>query len=86
MGGEFSLFGRLAAQWANRDLDSSKGFGPGGATGVRAFPGGEAYGDAGFVTQLEARKSGALAVRGGPAMSEKSASGTQFRAAASMAS
>jgi hemolysin activation/secretion protein len=135
MGGEFSLFGRLAAQWANKNLDSSEGFGPGGVTGVRAFPGGEAYGDAGWVMQFEARKSGeglqpygfydmggsrtnihawtpgndhrfisgvglgvrgqfdrwtmdasgALAVRGGPATSEKSASGTQFWVTASMA-
>ena len=53
---DVSLYGRVAAQWASKNLDSSEGFGPGGITGVRAFPGGEAYGDAGWVTQLELRR------------------------------
>lgn len=54
---ELSLFGRVAAQWANKNLDSSEGFGPGGVNGVRAFPGGEAYGDEGWVAQLELRRA-----------------------------
>lgn len=57
-GPDAALFGRLAVQWANKNLDSSEGFGPGGVSGVRAFPGGEAYGDVGWVAQLELRKNG----------------------------
>ncbi len=50
-----SLFGRLSAQWADKNLDSSERFGLGGPSGVRAYPTGEAYGDEGWLLQLEAR-------------------------------
>jgi hemolysin activation/secretion protein len=55
VGGPISAFGRLSAQWADKNLDSSEGFGLGGATGVRAYPEGEAFGDAGWLAQLELR-------------------------------
>ncbi|HEX7639239.1 MAG TPA: ShlB/FhaC/HecB family hemolysin secretion/activation protein [Burkholderiaceae bacterium] len=58
LGPAVTLFGRVAAQWASKNLDSSEGFGPGGVTGVRAFPGGEAYGNEGWVAQMELRRSG----------------------------
>ncbi len=51
----FNLFGRLSAQWASRNLDSSEGFGLGGPNGVRAYPVGEAYGDEGALAQVELR-------------------------------
>jgi len=50
-----SFFGRVSAQWANKNLDSSEGFSLGGASGVRAYPSGEGNGDAGWLAQLEAR-------------------------------
>lgn len=51
----FNLFGRLSAQWASRNLDSSEGFGLGGPNGVRAYPVGEGYGDEGALAQVELR-------------------------------
>lgn len=50
-----NLFARFAAQGATQNLDSAEGFGLGGPFGVRAFPVGEAYGDEGWLTQIEAR-------------------------------
>ncbi|WP_210756766.1 ShlB/FhaC/HecB family hemolysin secretion/activation protein [Caldichromatium japonicum] len=50
-----TLFGRLSAQWAGKNLDSSERFLLGGATGVRAYPQGEGLGDEGWLLQLEAR-------------------------------
>lgn len=50
-----TLYGRAAAQGASKNLDSSEDFGLGGASGVRAYPGGEGFGDTGWLTQLEAR-------------------------------
>jgi hemolysin activation/secretion protein len=47
--------GRLAAQWASKNLNSSESFGLGGVNGVRAYPEGEGYGDAGWVFQGELR-------------------------------
>ncbi|WP_426337992.1 ShlB/FhaC/HecB family hemolysin secretion/activation protein [Pseudoduganella sp. S-14] len=49
------VYGRLSAQWASKNLDSSQKFGLGGRNGVRAYPGGEGYGDAGALLQLEVR-------------------------------
>jgi len=49
------LYGRISAQWANKNLDSSQKFGLGGRNGVRAYPGGEGYGDEGAMVQLELR-------------------------------
>jgi hemolysin activation/secretion protein len=51
----WSLFGRIASQWAPRNLDSAEGFGLGGANGVRAYPSGEAFGDIGTLAQIELR-------------------------------
>ncbi len=52
---KLSLYGRATAQWASKNLDSSEDFGLGGAGGVRAYPGGEGFGDDGWVVQMEAR-------------------------------
>jgi len=49
------VYGRISGQWASRNLDSSQKFGLGGRNGVRAYPGGEGYGDAGIMAQLELR-------------------------------
>lgn len=49
------LYARFAAQWADKNLDSSEDFGLGGANGVRAYPSGEGFGDAGRLLQLELR-------------------------------
>ena len=50
-----SVFGHLAAQWAQKNLDSSEKFSLGGASGVRAYPVGEGSGDEGWLLQTEAR-------------------------------
>ncbi|NVM75196.1 hemolysin activation/secretion protein [Duganella sp. SG902] len=49
------LYGRVSAQWADKNLDSSQKFGLGGRNGVRAYPSGEGYGDSGALAQLELR-------------------------------
>lgn len=49
------LYGRVSAQWASKNLDSSQKFGLGGKNGVRAYPSGEGYGDQGGFVQAEAR-------------------------------
>ncbi len=56
----FSLFGRIAVQWTDRNLDSSESFGLGGVDGVRAYPVDEGYGDEGWLAQLELRYTAAL--------------------------
>lgn len=48
-------YARVSAQWADKNLDSSEGFGLGGANGVRAYPTGEGYGDEGWLAQFELR-------------------------------
>jgi hemolysin activation/secretion protein len=50
-----SLFGRLSAQRAGKNLDSSEGYSLGGAQGLRAYSQGEGTGDEGYLVQLEAR-------------------------------
>lgn len=50
-----NLYARVSAQWAGKNLDSSEKFGLGGIHGVRAYPSGEGYGDAGLLAQLELR-------------------------------
>jgi len=50
-----NLYARFAAQWANKNLHSSESFGLGGQGGVRAYPLGEGYGDAGWLLQTELR-------------------------------
>jgi hemolysin activation/secretion protein len=52
-----SLFGRVSAQWADKNLDSSEKLGLGGSNGVRAYPSGEGFGDQGWLAQLELRYS-----------------------------
>ena len=57
-----TLFGRLSAQRAGKNLDSSEGYSLGGAQGVRAYSQGEGTGDEGYFVQLEARyQMGSLA-------------------------
>lgn len=50
-----NLYGRISAQWANKNLDSSQKFGLGGRNGIRAYPSGEGYGDSGALAQIELR-------------------------------
>lgn len=53
--GPLSLYGAVRGQVANKNLDSSEQMALGGAYAVRAYPEGEAYGDQGYVANLEAR-------------------------------
>ena len=50
-----SLYAAINGQFASKNLDISEKMGLGGANGVRAYPEGEAYGDQGYVLNLEAR-------------------------------
>lgn len=50
-----SLFVRASGQATNENLDSSEGFGISGPASVRAYPSGDAFGDEGWLTQLELR-------------------------------
>lgn len=50
-----SLYASLSGQAASKNLDSSEKLGLGGMNGVRAYPQGEAYGDEGYLVNLEAR-------------------------------
>ena len=51
-----TLFASVSGQWASKNLDVSEKMGIGGVGGVRAYPGGEAYGDEGYVVNLEVRQ------------------------------
>jgi hemolysin activation/secretion protein len=53
--GPVSLFGQVRGQVASKNLDISEKMELGGAYGVRAYPEGDAYGDEGYVMNLEAR-------------------------------
>jgi hemolysin activation/secretion protein len=53
--GPLSLFGQVRGQLASKNLDISEKMELGGAYGVRAYPEGDAYGDEGYVMNLEAR-------------------------------
>lgn len=55
LSGAWTLHARVAAQWASMNLDSSEGFGLGGADAVRAYPSGEGYGDRCWLGQVELR-------------------------------
>ncbi|MDO8071852.1 ShlB/FhaC/HecB family hemolysin secretion/activation protein [Janthinobacterium sp. SUN176] len=57
LGGETSLFGTVSGQAASKNLDVSEKMGIGGVGGVRAYPGGEAYGDQGYVLNVELRQN-----------------------------
>jgi len=50
-----SLYAAINGQFASKNLDISEKMGLGGAYGVRAYPVGEAYGDEGYIVNLEAR-------------------------------
>lgn len=50
-----TLYAAVNGQFASKNLDTSEKMGLGGAYGVRAYPEGEAYGDQGYVFNLEAR-------------------------------
>nr|VFJ49298.1 MAG: Hemolysin activation/secretion protein [Candidatus Kentron sp. DK] len=51
----FSVLGRVSAQWGSKNLDSSEEFIMGGPAGVRAYPVGEAQGDEGWLANLDLR-------------------------------
>ena len=53
--GPFSLYGSFTGQWASKNLDNSEKFVLGGMDGIRAYPQGEAYGDQGYLANLEGR-------------------------------
>jgi hemolysin activation/secretion protein len=53
--GKLSASGQLRGQWANKNLDSSEKFSLGGASGVRAYPTGEASGDTGWLATMALR-------------------------------
>lgn len=53
LGGGFVLRARLAAQWAEKNLDPSEQFSLGGIGGVRAYPSNEGLGDQGAFVSLE---------------------------------
>jgi len=53
--GHFTLLGRISAQLADGNLDSSEEFILGGPNGVRAYPVGEAQGDEGWLASAELR-------------------------------
>lgn len=55
VGAGLDVYGRLSAQWANKNLDSSQKFGLGSKNGVRAYPSGEGFGDEGNFIQTEVR-------------------------------
>lgn len=57
LGADTSFFGIVNAQTASKNLDVSEKMGLGGVGGVRAYPGGEAYGDQGYVLNLELRQN-----------------------------
>ncbi|MEO6173386.1 MAG: ShlB/FhaC/HecB family hemolysin secretion/activation protein, partial [Arenimonas sp.] len=51
----FSLYGSFTGQWASKNLDPSEKMVLGGMDGVRAYPQGEAFGDQGYIANMEAR-------------------------------
>ena len=51
----FALYAAINGQFASKNLDISEKMGLGGPYAVRAYPVGEAYGDEGYVVNLEAR-------------------------------
>lgn len=53
--GPLSLYAAVRGQVASKNLDSSEQMALGGAYAVRAYPEGEAYGDEGYVANVEAR-------------------------------
>ena len=54
---QYSVLLALSGQQASKNLNSSEKFSLGGASGVRAYPQGEASGDQGMLLNLEVRRS-----------------------------
>jgi len=54
---EWSLYGRLITQWADRNLDSSEKIYLGGPNGVRAYPVSEGAGSQGYIANFEIRRA-----------------------------
>ncbi len=54
---DWSLYATVNGQVASKNLDSSEKMELGGAGAVRAYPEGEAYGDQGYVVNLEAHRA-----------------------------
>ncbi len=52
-----SLYVSINGQFASKNLDNSEKMGLGGANAVRSYPEGEAYGDQGYVLNVEARRA-----------------------------
>ena len=52
---DLSFFAGISGQAASKNLDSSEKMSLGGMDGVRAYPQGEAFGDQGYLVNLEAR-------------------------------
>ncbi|TCT10164.1 ShlB/FhaC/HecB family hemolysin secretion/activation protein [Paralcaligenes ureilyticus] len=50
-----SFYAGIRGQWASKNLDISEKMELGGMYGVRAYPEGEAFGDQGYILNLEAR-------------------------------
>jgi len=63
-GSPWALYSGLSAQWASHNLDSAESFLLGGPAGIRAYPVGEASGDAGWLATLELRRMIELGVPG----------------------
>ncbi len=59
----FAVYAALAGQFASKNLDSADKFVLGGPTGVRAYPQGEAAGDAGLLFNLELRYDWSTALK-----------------------
>ena len=57
LGEATSAYAVVTGQAASKNLDISEKMGLGGVGGVRAYPGGEAYGDQGYVINLELRRT-----------------------------
>jgi len=63
LGESWAAYGALSGQFASKNLDSADKFVLGGPAGVRAYPQGEAAGDAGLLLNLELRYEWSAALR-----------------------
>ena len=54
---DWSVYGRVNAQWSDQNLDSSEKIYLGGPNGVRAYPVSEGAGSQGYVANLEIRRA-----------------------------
>ncbi len=53
---DWSLFGKIYSQWADRNLDASEKIYLGGPTALRAYPTAEGAGNSGYLANFEVRK------------------------------